>query len=115
MTAGKNDVAIRSGSENPASMGAPFVGAFPLCREFLFGVLEGAGELVNALLHLEDAGDAGQVDAILLGHALNFLEAFHILQGVAPPASAGAPGGHQPQAVILAQRLGVHAREFGRY
>ena len=70
---------------------------------------------VDMRLELDDALDAGQVDAVLLGQALHLAQQSDITCRVPASAAPGTTRGHQPEPVVLAQRLRVHAGELGRH
>ena len=64
---------------------------------------------------LDDALDTGQVDALVLGQALNLPKQLDIAFGIAPSAAHGALRADQTEPVVGAQSLGVHPGQFGRY
>src|SRR5690606_8070093 len=70
-------------------------------------------EAAHPLLEVEDPLDAGEVDALLDREPLHLTEQLDVTDGVAPAPAAGAGRGDDPEAVVLAQRLRVHARELG--
>src|SRR5687767_14719917 len=65
-------------------------------------------------LELEDPLDADQVDAFLLREALDLAQQLDVAQRVAAAAATGAPRRHEAEAVVLAQRLWMHAGHLGR-
>src|SRR4051794_4096769 len=88
--------------------------------EHATGPLELGGELTDAglqrrhlVLEVQDALDAGQADALVLGEPLHLAQPRHVPGGVATAAPAGARGGDEAEPVVLAQRLRVHAGELG--
>ncbi len=82
-------------------------------------VVEFGGQFGDALaqrvdvgLELDDAFDAGEVDALVLREALHLAQQRDVARRVAPPAAAGASRRDQAEPVVLAQRLRVHAGQL---
>jgi len=76
------------------------------------GLGQPVGELLDLVLQLEDALDAGEVDAPALGELLDQPDALDVAVGVAARA-AGCPRRlEQTLALIRPQGLGMHASQL---
>ena len=69
--------------------------------------------LLGALLHVQDAHHAGEVDA-LVGELVDELEPLDVRARVQARVAARALRVHQALGLVDAQGLGVHARELRR-
>src|SRR5690606_14599109 len=72
-------------------------------------LLQPVAEPLVLLDELEDPGDPGEVDTLLLGEPLDLAELVDVALGVAAPAARRALRHDQAQPVVRAQGLGVHA------
>ena len=70
--------------------------------------------LLGALLHIEDAHHAGEVDA-LVGQLVDELQALDIGTRIQTRVTARALGVHQALGLVDAQSLRVHAGQLGRH
>ena len=70
--------------------------------------------LLGALLHIEDAHNAGEVNA-LVGQLVDELQALDIGTRIQTRVTARALGVHQALGLVDAQSLRVHAGQLGRH
>ena len=70
--------------------------------------------LLGALLHIEDAHHAGEVNA-LVGQLVDELQALDIGTRIQTRVAARALGVHQTLGLVDAQSLRVHAGQLGRH
>src|SRR5699024_1035273 len=96
------DLPVAVGGEHAALRGAHRLEGLAHALQL---ILEG----LDLVLQLEDPLDAGEVDALVLGHRLDLPQPHHVARAVAASPATGALRDDQSEPVVLAQGLGVHA------
>jgi hypothetical protein len=71
-------------------------------------LLDSGMKFVDVVLHVQDAANALQVDALILGESLDQPEPGNIASGVASATFRSTPRRNQAHPVIGSQRLRVH-------
>ena len=95
-----HDAAVRVRGEHAGAGGFAQTGHLP-------------AQLAILLLKVEDAGDAGQIDALVLAELLRVRQTRDVAQGVAAGAAVGPLRHHEPETVVLAEGLRVDVGQFG--
>ena len=81
-------------------------------REFRAHVGQELLVALQLLVQRENALDAGEVDSLFLGQALDLAQREHVAR--VPAALAPGPaGGDQPELVVVPERLRVHPGQLG--
>jgi hypothetical protein len=70
-------------------------------------------QIIDLILHVQDAANAFEIDALVLGQPLDQPQSRNVTCRVAPAPLGRASRGDQAHAVIGAECLGMHAREMG--
>ncbi len=68
---------------------------------------------VDLVGQLDNALDAGQIDALVLGQPLHLTQQVHVVLRIPPSPTGSAARADQAEAVVGAQGLGVHAGQLG--
>ena len=70
---------------------------------------------LHLVLQIENALDASQADAFVLGETLDLSQPGDIARRISTPPTAGPGRRHQTESVVLPQRLRMHAGQLSRH
>ena len=70
-------------------------------------------QCLNLIGELDDALDAGQVDALVLREPLHLAQQIDIMLRIAAPTTGCTARADQPEPIVGAQRLRMHSGQFG--
>jgi hypothetical protein len=76
-------------------------------------LIKPAPQLIDFILHVQDAANALKIDALILGEPLNQTQPRDVACRVAPAPLGRASRRDEPHPVVGSQRLRVHPSEVG--
>lgn len=78
-------------------------------RQLLSHLLQPGLQRLDLTGQFNNALDAGQVDPLVLREVLHLAQQLDVMQGIAAPATGGAPRADQPKTIVGTQGLCMHA------